>query len=207
VERIRVAVRAPDLIDRAGVIGLLTAEPGVTVVEDDDAAGAQLVVAVYDRLTASAISAIRRSEAEHPGPVVLVSDEVDDQGVLLAVEGRVVAILPRDELTAERLTYSVRTAARGGVVLSPAVAGRLLDHIHRLNREVSLVHGVNAAGLTARDVAVLRLVADGLVVVEIADRLGLSVLAVKRTLMSVNRRLHLRNRTQAMAYAMRAGLF
>ncbi|MGF1645920.1 MAG: response regulator transcription factor [Kineosporiaceae bacterium] len=60
--------------------------------------------------------------------------------------------------------------------------------------------------LTSRETDVLQLAGDGLTTVEIAERLGCSERTVKMALHDVVERFGLRNRTHAVAYAIRAGL-
>jgi DNA-binding CsgD family transcriptional regulator len=60
--------------------------------------------------------------------------------------------------------------------------------------------------VTGRELDVLRLAGEGLTTVEIAERLGCSERTVKMALQAVLERFGLRNRTHAVAYAIRAGL-
>jgi DNA-binding NarL/FixJ family response regulator len=60
--------------------------------------------------------------------------------------------------------------------------------------------------LTGRETAVLRLIAEGLGTAEVAEQLCYSTRTVKSVIHEVTRRLHLRNRTHAVAYAIRLRL-
>ncbi|MFF7634677.1 LuxR C-terminal-related transcriptional regulator [Kitasatospora sp. NPDC008050] len=60
--------------------------------------------------------------------------------------------------------------------------------------------------LSERETGILRLVADGLDTAEIADTLGYSERWVKNVLHGLTTRLSLRNRSHAVAYALRRGL-
>ena len=60
--------------------------------------------------------------------------------------------------------------------------------------------------LAQREVDVLRLVADGYDTAQIAHRLCYSERTVKNVLHGVTTRLQLRNRSHAVAYAVREGL-
>jgi len=59
--------------------------------------------------------------------------------------------------------------------------------------------------LTEREIDVLRLVAEGQNTAEIANQLAYSERTIKNILQDFNARLQLRNRTQAVAYAVRRG--
>jgi DNA-binding NarL/FixJ family response regulator len=99
----------------------------------------------------------------------------------------------------------VRVAAGDGEV--PAdLLGRLLGHVGRLQRQVLSPRGIAFTGLTDRETQVLRLVADGCDTAEIARRLCYSERTVKNCLHDVTTRLQLRNRSHAVAYAVREGL-
>jgi DNA-binding NarL/FixJ family response regulator len=66
--------------------------------------------------------------------------------------------------------------------------------------------GMTLSGLSEREIEVLRLVADGLETSEIAARLCYSERTVKGVVHEITTRLRLRNRAQAVAYAVRQGL-
>ncbi|MEV4847032.1 helix-turn-helix transcriptional regulator [Micromonospora matsumotoense] len=61
-------------------------------------------------------------------------------------------------------------------------------------------------GLSVRESEILRLVADGMDTREVATRLSYSGRTVKNVLHDITSRFPLRNRTHAVAYAVREGL-
>jgi DNA-binding NarL/FixJ family response regulator len=63
-----------------------------------------------------------------------------------------------------------------------------------------------APELSTREVAVLRLLADGFDTAEVARALCWSERTVKNAVHDITTRLRLRNRTHAVAYALRRGL-
>jgi DNA-binding NarL/FixJ family response regulator len=66
-------------------------------------------------------------------------------------------------------------------------------------------HGITAGGLTTREVDVLKLLADGMSTVEIAQQLNYAERTIKNVIADMLSRLNLRNRTQAVSYAYRVG--
>ena len=86
------------------------------------------------------------------------------------------------------------------------VFGRLLDQVGRLQRQVLNPRGLSFAVLTDREIKVMKLLADGLDTAEVGRRLFYSERTVKNIVHDVTSRLNLRNRTQAVAYALRQGL-
>jgi len=163
-------------------------------------------VLAAERLNTDAIASLRRAGTEVGAPVVLVTQEIAEAELLTAVECRVVAILPRAAVTAERLAHSIRAAAAGGGVMPPNLVGELLKHVERMQRDVLTPNGLNASGLTPREIDVLRLMADGFDTIEIASKLCYSERTVKNVIYGVTHRLKLRNRSHAVAYALRAGM-
>lgn len=65
--------------------------------------------------------------------------------------------------------------------------------------------GLTLNGLSAREIEVLRLAAEGLDTEEIAHRLAYSARTVTNVLHDITCRFQLRNRTHAVTYAIREG--
>ncbi|GIE82942.1 helix-turn-helix transcriptional regulator [Actinoplanes philippinensis] len=206
MEKVDVAVHAPDPLTHAGLVSHLRTRSGITVLPAEERSRADVLIVAAERLTTDVIAMLRLAAGEVGAPVVLVAGEISEQELLIAVECRVVAILPRAVVTAERLLHSVLAAASGGGVLPPNLVGELLKHVERLQRDVLTPNGLNASGLTAREIDVLRLMADGLDTNEIADELCYSERTVKNVIYGLNHRLKLRNRSHAVAYAVRSGV-
>jgi DNA-binding NarL/FixJ family response regulator len=89
--------------------------------------------------------------------------------------------------------------------MPPDLVRQLLDQVSLLNRTTLEPRGLTFAGLTERERDVLKLIADGMSTREVATRLAYSERTIKAVLQSLTVRLNLRNRTQAVAYAVRNG--
>lgn len=74
-----------------------------------------------------------------------------------------------------------------------------------VERDVLGPLGLTASGLETREVDVLRLLAEGLETTEIAQKLNYSERTIKSIVSVMMNRLGLRNRTHAVAYALRTG--
>ena len=196
----RVYVAASDPLSRAGIASQLRSHQSVNMVEERqlDADVVALVVAdQVDEDTAQTIRALKRRGVER---VVLVVARVDDAGLLCALEAGARAVIRRNQATPENLVEGIRAAAGGEGALSPDPLGRLLDQV------VLSPRGLSFAELTDREIKVLKLLADGLDTAEVARRLFYSERTVKSIVHDITSRLNLRNRTQAVAYALRQGL-
>jgi DNA-binding NarL/FixJ family response regulator len=202
--RIPVFVYADDPISQAGIASQLRPRPEILVVDDIDAAAVALVVC--DALDAQAANVIRAIQRNGCPKVVLVATRLDDAGLLAAVEVGVSGLLRRQEAQPERLVTAVQAAAAGDGTVPPDLLGRLLAQVGRLQRQVLNPRGLTFSGLSERELDVLRLVADGLDTAEIAERLCYSDRTVKNIIHDVTTRLQLKNRSHAVAYALREGL-
>ncbi|MEU5941291.1 response regulator transcription factor [Micromonospora sp. NPDC047548] len=205
MQLVRVVIQAADPVTVAGLAALLSGQPGIEVVRPEQRQNADVVVVGTDRLT-TVFSGLRRAAADFGTPVVLVIDDITEQELLVAIECRVVGVIPRGAATVERLIQGLRTAASGGGVLAPRLVGDLLKHVERLRREVLAPNGLDGMWLTPREVDVVRLIADGFDTAEIAEKLNYSDRTVKKILYAVTHRLGLRSRAHAVAYALRHGI-
>jgi DNA-binding NarL/FixJ family response regulator len=201
---IRVRVHASDRLSQAGVTAELKQWPEVRVVTNGDEADVAIVVA--DDVDDEAVRMLRTAQRSDCGRAVLVATRIDDRGLLEAVEAGACGLVRRSEASGQAIVAAVRTAARGDGTLPSDLLGRLLTQVGKLQRQVLAPHGLSFGGLSDREVAVLRLVADGLDTGEIARQLAYSERTIKNVIHDVTTRLHLRNRAQAVAYALREGL-
>jgi DNA-binding NarL/FixJ family response regulator len=206
VEPVRVAVRTADPIMHAGLTSFLRTRPELVVVEPGELTERDVLVVHAERLTPQVVAELRGDGAQTRVPKVLLAGEVRENDILTAVECRVVAVLPRARTSGEHLVEAVLSVVPGRGLLPADLLGRLLDTVRQLEHAVPPAPGAGAAGLTAREVDVLRLMAEGCDTAEIADKLCYSERTVKNTVYGLTNRLNLRNRPHAVAYAMRAGV-
>lgn len=201
-----VTVRAADPVSRAGVEAALRTRREVRLLppeQQEKAAVAVIVVEEVDEEATRAVRALRRNGTQRP---VLVVTDVDDRGLFAAAESGASALLRRKEAAPHRLVAAIRSAAGGDGSMPPDLLGRLLEQVSRLQDQVLGPRGMHVSGLTEREIEVLRLVADGHPTSEIARRLAYSERTIKNVIHGVTSRLGLRNRSHAVAYALRQGL-
>ncbi|MFJ9109577.1 response regulator transcription factor [Streptomyces sp. NPDC102283] len=207
MERITVVLRAQDPISQAGVASQLRARPEVVVVDRDDAEPApQVVVMVVDAVDDEVLRVLRNIQRTSTCRTVLVTTDIDEQKLVSAAECGVAGVVRRSESTPDHLVQVIGTVARGEGHLPSDLLGRLLEEVGRLQGQVLGPRGLHFTGLAAREVDVLRLVAEGYDTADIATKLAYSERTIKNVLHSVMTRLQLRNRSHAVAYAMRQGL-
>jgi DNA-binding NarL/FixJ family response regulator len=134
--------------------------------------------------------------------IVLTTYDVDD-AVYTALRAGASGFLLKDARPAD-LAEAVRVVARGDALLAPSVTRRLLARFALT--EAAPRGAERLAGLTPREVEILRLLAQALSNAEIAERLVLSEATVKTHVSAVLRKLSLRDRVQAVVLAYDTGL-
>jgi DNA-binding NarL/FixJ family response regulator len=159
-----------------------------------------------DRPDDKALAMLKTYQRSSDTRLVLVAGELADGDLVAAAEAGVVALLRRHETTADRLVAAITGAACNEGTVPADLLGELLGQVGALQRGVLAPRGLAFNGLATREVEVLRLVADGCDTSEIAARLSYSERTVKNVLHDVTTRLQLRNRSHAVAFAMRRGL-
>jgi DNA-binding NarL/FixJ family response regulator len=179
---------------------------GFTVVDEDDPPAGAVALIVADELDDDVAARVRGLRARAVTRILLLVTRVDDRALLTAAEAGICGVVRRAEATAHNLALALRTAAAGEGTLPPDLLGRLLRQVGHLQRQVLSPRGLTLTGLTEREANVLRLLADGCDTTEVGRRLFYSERTVKNIIHDVTSRLELRNRTHAVAYAIREGL-
>ncbi len=107
----------------------------------------------------------------------------------------------------EELILAIFHIAQGGVIVSPLMATKLLTEFKDLRVGVEKESAQETeANLSPREGEVLQLVAQGATNKKIAESLFISENTVKTHLRNIMEKLHLVNRSQAAAYAVKKGL-
>jgi DNA-binding NarL/FixJ family response regulator len=204
--RIPVLVSAADPLSRTGIISQLRRTTAFSIATEGDVPEDAVGLMVADELDPAALSELRSLKGRGVRRVVLLISHVDDRTLLAAAEAGVSGVVRRSEATPGNLLAAIRAAAAGEGTLPPDLLGRLLRQVGQLQRQVLSPRGLTFSGLTEREAAVLRLLAEGCDTAEVGHRLFYSERTVKNIIHDVTARLELRNRVHAVAYAIREGL-
>jgi DNA-binding NarL/FixJ family response regulator len=150
------------------------------------------------------LGATRLLTAELPDiAVVVLTASEDDEDLFEAVKSGAQGFLPKD-LEATRFFELLEGVTRGEPALTPALARKVLGAFARPDPKPAQ-SAPNA--LTDREREVLELLVEGVTSNrELADRLFVSENTVKYHLRNILQKLHLQNRAQVIAYAVRHGL-
>jgi DNA-binding NarL/FixJ family response regulator len=210
---IRVLIADDQALVRTGFRLILSGEPGIEVVGEarDGAEAATLaaelkpdVVLMDVRMPGvDGIEATRRIVVDETSPRVLVLTTFDlDDIVYDALRAGASGFLLKDA-PEERLLTAIQVVAEGGSLFAPSVTRRLIDEF---SRRAPTAPAPALSELTARELEVLRLLAEGLSNAEIAARLVVSEHTVKTHVARILQKLDLRDRTQAVVLAYESGV-
>jgi DNA-binding NarL/FixJ family response regulator len=136
--------------------------------------------------------------------VVVLTISVDDDDVMDAVMAGACGYLLKDS-SIENLLVGIRAAAAGESLISPQIASKVLQRLRSQGRSEDAAETIRAE-LSAREVEVLKLIANGKDNAEIARELVISPKTVKNHISNILMKLQMENRIQAAVYAVRSGI-
>jgi DNA-binding NarL/FixJ family response regulator len=211
---VRVLVVDDQTVVREGLVMLLRYSPGIDVVAA--AADGEEAVRLARSLRPDVVlmdlrmprcdgtAATRRILEERPSTrVIALTTYADDESVFAALQAGARGYLTKDA-TASEIQHAIRTVFAGEALLDPSVQRRLLE------RSLAGAAAPSAPpypdGLTQREAEVLREIALGRSNREIAEELSISEGTVKTHINNIFSKTGVRDRAQAVVYAMRNGL-
>jgi DNA-binding NarL/FixJ family response regulator len=191
-----------------GIAAVLRAEPDIRMIgsaEDTAHAVQQIALNRPDlvmldlRLPGEeGVSGVKRIKSAQPAVKIIVFTAYDvDEYVFAAIQAGAGGYVLKGS-PAEELVRAIRQVYRGDSYLSPTIGAKLARRVGRAHRDSGL--------LTARELAVLRLVAAGQSNRQIAEALGITERTVKFHVTAIFNKLGADNRAQAVALAGRRGL-
>lgn len=210
MKTVRVLLAEDHTLVRAGLRSLLAELPWVHVVgEAADGREALRMVAehkphvVLMDITMSdlnGLEATARIARKHPGSrVIILSMHSNEEYVRRALSVGAAAYVLKDAERAE-LELALKSVARGGSYLSPAVSRPVVaDYAERASRDP-------VARLTPRQREILQLIAEGYSTKEIATKLTLSAKTIETHRAQLMSRLDIHDVAGLVRYAIRAGV-
>lgn len=209
MSKIRILLADDHTLFRQGIKTLLAAESDMEVVgEAADAAAAadraaelkpDVVLLDIGMPGPSSFEVARQIRRNRPDTKVVFLTMYDDEDYL--VEGMEVGAngyILKDSPAAQ-LASAVRDVYRGGSYLSPRMLSQLVDDFR--SRAKTTDRLPRFASLTPREKEVLKMLAEGNSVKEVATRLDLSVKTVEAHKFNLMRKLGIHNKAQLVQYA------
>ena len=203
VRRASVLLVDDHAILRTGVANIINQEPDLFVVAQ--AGNGIDALAAFERFrpdvtlldlrmpVMEGVETVRQIRARDPQARVIILTTYDtDEEIALALKAGAKAYVLKD-IAAEELVGCIRNVLAGKTYLAPSAAAKLAE-------------GVTRVQLTPREMATLRLMADGRSNKEIAGELGIAERTVKTHLGHLFEKLGVASRTEAVKVATRRGL-
>ncbi|MBI4188076.1 MAG: response regulator transcription factor [Chloroflexi bacterium] len=217
MERIRVLIVDDHVLFRRGITAVLAnqenlevvgeASDGLEAIEKAKQITPDVILMDLNMPRCSGLEAIQALQSEMPqiNILVLTVSEMETDLFAAIKFGATGYLLKKTE--PDELVRAIIDIASGGVIVSPMMATKLITEFKDLTAgtEKKPVEEANA-DLSPREGEVLQLVAQGATNKEIAESLFISENTVKTHLKSIMEKLHLANRSQAAAYAIKRGL-
>jgi NarL family two-component system response regulator LiaR len=212
IEPITILIVDDHSVVRQGARAFLEAQPDLQVVGEAES-GEEAVrlaqelipdVVLMDLVLPgmSGVEATRAVKRHSPrSQVVVLTSFDDDDAIFPALRAGAISYTLKDIHSTE-LAEIVRKAAQGETTLHPRVAARVIREVRATKPQAPVAF----ADLTERELAVLRLIAEGDTNARIAEKLVLSDKTVKGHVSNILSKLHFADRTQAAVFAWQYGL-
>ena len=212
MDPIRVLIVDDHPIVRRGLRSLLSSYPDIEIVgEAED--GTEALHAVQDLSPHVILLDIQMAGANgieimsrilHSAPqtkIIILTAYDNDEYILGAFQAGAYAYLLKNSLD-ETVVETIRLVQQGRRLLSPSLTDQVLRQFHVLAQ----AHASREHELSQDDLQVLGLMANGATTEEMAREIHWSESTVKRKVEEISAKLGARNRTQAVAIALKEGL-
>jgi DNA-binding NarL/FixJ family response regulator len=147
------------------------------------------------------VEATRQIVRENPAArIIVLTMYRQEQYMLDAIRAGARGYLLKT-VDSEKLIAAIEAVHRGDYLIDPIIAARVLSELHLAKPP----QAPRVEPLTESEMAVLRLVAQGVDNQDIAQALNYSVYTVANRLRTIYEKLHVTSRTQAALYALRQG--
>jgi DNA-binding NarL/FixJ family response regulator len=214
-EPIRVLIVDDQALIREGLETLLGLSPGIevagTACDGEDAvrltAERQPDIVLMDlRMPrCDGVEATRRITRQWPNcRVIALTTYADDDSIFGVLEAGAMGYLTKDA-GAQAIAQAIRTVHAGDALLDPVVQARVIRQLRAGQSPTATPAPTLPNDLTQREAEVLSLIAQGLNNREIAERLMVTEATVKTHINNLFSKIGVRDRAQAVVYAMRHG--
>lgn len=192
-----------NLLTLRGIEVVGTARDGMEALEKARTLHPEIILMDIQMPNLDGLAATRLIKAELPDvKIVMLTMSAQDEDLFEAIKcgacGYLLKTLDVDEFFSLFLGMS-----RGEVPLSPGLAGRVLEEFAQQAMKSKSIKSAETKTeeLSARQIQVLTLVAQGLTYKEVGAKLCLAERTIKYHIGEIIERLHLENRSQAIQYA------
>ncbi len=192
-----------NLLTLRGIEVVGTARDGMEALEQARILHPEIILMDIKMPKLDGLAATRLIKAEMPDiKIVMLTMSAEDQDLFEAIKCGACGYLLKT-LDVDEFFSLFQGMSRGEVPLSPGLAGQVLEEFARQAMENKPIKPSESKAevLSARQIQVLTLVAQGLTYKEVGTKLCLAERTIKYHIGEIIERLHLENRSQAIQYA------
>jgi NarL family two-component system response regulator LiaR len=194
-----------NLLEEQGVQIVAEAATGAEALQHVRLAAPDVVVMDLNMPGMTGVEATRHISRDAPLTRVIVLTISDqEQDVMDAILAGACGYLLKDA-SIQDLMSGIRSAAVGESLISPHIAGKVLQHVRATTAAPEAAATIRAE-LSDREIQVLKLIANGKDNGMIAGELHISPKTVKNHISNILMKLQIENRIQAAVYAVRSGI-
>ncbi len=215
MSRLRILLVDDHVLFREGIASLVAARPdmeivgqavdGLEAIEKYRALRPDMILMDIRMPNCDGLEATRRIKKEWPDArIVILTVSEEDEDLFEAIKSGAQGYLLKNMRPAG-LFELIQGVSRGEAPISPALAAKILKEFLQSAQKANH-QPVAEVNLTDREKQVLQYVAQGASNKEIAGYVTITEGTVKNHLHNILEKLHLHNRAQAAAYALREGL-
>ena len=148
------------------------------------------------------IQTVLISKAQFPHINFIMLSIHDDENFLFqAIKAGASGYLLKDEKLSTIITQIKLLQNEGGAPMSPIIAKRTMELIHKMSSRVNETEEQHTTNLTEREQEVLKLLVNGSSYSQIADQLFISINTVKKHIGNIYTKLHVTSKAQAIKMA------
>lgn len=195
---------------RRGLVKLLASDPRIRIVGDDVSSAQAMekiakwspdvVLLDFKTPAADVIDTTLRIVRDNPNTRVVILTAFEDNSYLAqALRAGASGYLLKDS-EPEAIVSAIFAVLSGGLVLTRSLAHQFLDMVPRISPTMRY------DGMTRRELEILQLVGEGLTNKQVSNLLRISNKTVRNHVSNLYAKLRVRDRSQAVLYAVRKGL-
>jgi DNA-binding NarL/FixJ family response regulator len=138
--------------------------------------------------------------------IIMLSMYDDEKNIFDSIKAGATGYILKN-VERKELIRSIKLASAGESLIDPSIARRLIEEFVKISKHSGEEEGEEKLILSKRELEVLKLVAEGNSNLEISKKLFISDKTVKAHMRSIFKKLEVNDRAQAVAQAIRRGLF
>lgn len=167
-----------------------------------------LVLMDIDMPVMNGIQTVEIAKVKYPAVLFLMFTVFDDDDRIFdAIKAGASGYLLKDEKLDNIMAAIYQLMEVGGAPMSPVVAKKAMAMLQSSNKPKKDENEKDEYNLSARELEILKLLVDSLDSAEIAEKLFISPLTVRKHIANIYHKLHVSNKTEAVKLAMKKNWF